>query len=83
MGKKAYSIPGPGPKPPEPKYFAKAPIREMMKDLGCKIVSQNALLRLIEYLEKNAAVIVKNAIEITKSDKKKKLTAKDIRKATR
>ncbi len=73
-------------KPPAKKsegYIAKAPIRRLMKKEGADLVAADALDKLIGYLEKMAADATKEAIKITKGDKRKRVTAADIRKATR
>ncbi|MHA1241331.1 MAG: histone [Promethearchaeota archaeon] len=64
-------------------YIAKAPIRRLMKKEGADLVAADALDKLIGYLEKQAATATKDAIKITKEDKRKRVTAADIRKATR
>ncbi len=64
-------------------YIAKAPIRRLMKKEGADLVAADALDKLIGYLESKAADATKEAIKITKADKRKRVTAADIRKATR
>jgi len=64
-------------------YIAKAPIRRLMKKEGADLVAADALDKLIGYLEKKAADATKEAIKITKADKRKRVTAADVRKATR
>jgi len=64
-------------------YIAKAPIRRLMKKEGADLVAADALDKLIGYLEKAASDATKEAIKITKADKRKRVTAADIRKATR
>jgi len=64
-------------------YIAKAPIRRLMKKEGADLVAADALDKLIGYLENMAADATKEAIKITKGDKRKRVTAADIRKATR
>jgi histone H3/H4 len=64
-------------------YIAKAPIRRLMKKEGADLVAADALDKLIGFLEKTAADATKEAIKITKADKRKRVTAADIRKATR
>ena len=64
-------------------YIAKAPIRRLMKKEGADLVAADALDKLIGYLENKAADATKEAIKITKADKRKRVTAADIRKATR
>jgi histone H3/H4 len=69
--------------PAKDSYIAKAPIRRLMKKEGADLVAADALDKLIGYLEKSAANATKEAIKITKADKRKRVTAADIRKATR
>ena len=54
-----------------------------MKKEGADLVAADALDKLIGYLESMAADATKDAIKITKADKRKRVTAADIRKATR
>ena len=64
-------------------YIAKAPIRRLMKKDGADLVAAEALDKLIDFLEKSAANATKDAIKICKTDKRKRVTAADIRNATR
>ncbi|MFX1312966.1 MAG: histone [Promethearchaeota archaeon] len=64
-------------------YIAKAPIRRLMKKEGADLVAAEALDKLINFLEKSAATATKDAIKICKADKRKRVTAADIRAATR
>jgi len=64
-------------------YIAKAPIRRLMKKEGAVLVAADALDKLIGFLESAASEATKEAIKITKADKRKRVTAADIRKATR
>jgi len=64
-------------------YIAKAPIRRLMKKEGADLVAAEALDKLIDYLEMKAAETTKQALKISKADKRKRLTATDIRNATR
>lgn len=64
-------------------YIAKAPIRRLMKAEGARLVAAEALNKLIGYLEKAASDITKESIKLTKADKRKRITALDIRNATR
>ena len=64
-------------------YIAKAPIRRLMKKEGADLVAAEALDKLINYLETAAAKATKAAIEVCKGDKRKRVTAADIRNATR
>jgi len=52
-------------------YIAKAPIRRLMKKEGADLVAADALDKLIGYLENQAATATKEAIKITKADKRK------------
>ncbi|MFW9945994.1 MAG: histone-like protein [Candidatus Hermodarchaeota archaeon] len=76
----------PAPKPKAKKgetYIAKAPIRRLMKKEGADLVAAEALDKLIGFLEKQAAEATKNALKICKTDKRKRVTAADVRNATR
>jgi len=64
-------------------YIAKAPIRRLMKKEGADLVAAEALDKLIDFLEKSAATATKDAIKVCKEDKRKRVTAADIRNATR
>lgn len=64
-------------------YIAKAPIRRLMKKEGADLVAAEALDRLIGFLETSAATATKDAIKVCKADKRKRVTAADIRTATR
>ncbi|HUW91397.1 MAG TPA: histone [Candidatus Nanopelagicaceae bacterium] len=82
MAKKVPAKKAPAKKKAEG-YIAKAPIRRLMKKEGADLVAADALDKLIGYLENAAADATKEAIKITKADKRKRVTAADIRKATR
>jgi len=64
-------------------YIAKAPIRRLMKKEGADLVAAEALDKLINFLETSAANATKEAITVCKADKRKRVTAADIRNATR
>jgi histone H3/H4 len=64
-------------------YIAKAPIRRLMKKEGADLVAAEALDKLIVFLEKAAADATKEAMKICAADKRKRVTASDIRAATR
>jgi histone H3/H4 len=64
-------------------YIAKAPIRRLMKKEGADLVAAEALDKLIGFLEKKASDATKNALAICKKDKRKRITAADVRNATR
>jgi histone H3/H4 len=54
-----------------------------MKKEGADLVAAEALDKLIGFLEKSAADATKDAIKVCKEDKRKRVTAADIRAATR
>ena len=54
-----------------------------MKKEGADLVAAEALDKLIDFLEKSAANATKEAIKICGADKRKRVTAADIRNATR
>ena len=64
-------------------YIAKAPIRRLMKKEGADLVAAEALDKLIDFLEKSAASATKEALKVCKADKRKRITAADVRNATR
>ncbi|MFX1409187.1 MAG: histone-like protein [Promethearchaeota archaeon] len=73
----------PAPKKKAEGYIAKAPIRRLMKKEGADLVAAEALDKLINFLEKSAATATKEALKVCKADKRKRITAADVRKATR
>ena len=81
--KKAPAKKAPAKKKTEAGYIAKAPIRRLMKKEGADLVAAEALDKLIGFLEGSAATATKEAIKICKADKRKRVTAADIRNATR
>ncbi len=86
MAKKAPAKKAPAKKAAGKKsdgYIAKAPIRRLMKKEGANLVAAEALDKLISFLEGSAATATKEAIKICKVDKRKRVTASDIRAATR
>ncbi|MBY9003917.1 MAG: NFYB/HAP3 family transcription factor subunit [Candidatus Lokiarchaeota archaeon] len=64
-------------------YIAKAPIRRLMKKEGADLVAAAALDKLIEFLETKAAEATKDANKICKEDKRKRISAADVKNATR
>jgi histone H3/H4 len=72
----------PAPKKAE-SYIAKAPIRRLMKKEGADLVAAEALDKLIGFLESKAAEVTKEAHKICKAEKRKRISAADIRNATR
>ena len=63
-------------------YIAKAPIRRLMKAEGADLVAEDALVFLISKIEDEAKAVTKDAISIVKDDKRKKVTAMDVKMAT-
>ncbi len=63
-------------------YIAKAPVRRLMKTEGADLVAEDALLFLISKIEEEAKEVTKSAISLVKDDKRKKITAEDIKKAS-
>nr|MDO8110327.1 NFYB/HAP3 family transcription factor subunit [Candidatus Sigynarchaeota archaeon] len=60
------------------KYISKAPIRRLMKNQGANLVAEEAVITLVDFLEKFADGLTKKAMKIAEEDKRKKLTAEDI-----
>ncbi|TFF98525.1 MAG: hypothetical protein EU547_01310 [Promethearchaeota archaeon] len=63
-------------------YISKAPIRRLMKEKGANLVAAEAVDKLIEFLEKTAINTTKKALNICEADKRKRIMAGDIHKAT-
>ena len=63
------------------KYISKAPIRRLMKNQGANLVAEEAVITLVDFLEKFADGLTKKAMKIAEDDKRKKLTADDINAA--
>lgn len=64
-------------------FIAKAPVRRLMKQEGASLVSQDALMMMIEKLEEHAEMVTKKALKAVKSDNRKRITPQDIDFATR
>ncbi len=60
-------------------YIAKAPVRRLMKTEGADLVAEDALGFLIEKITAEAKRVTKDALKVVKDDKRKKVTAEDIR----
>ena len=52
-----------------------------MKNQGANLVAEEAVITLVEFLEKYADTLTKKAMKIAEEDKRKKLTADDINAA--
>ncbi|MHA1731802.1 MAG: histone-like protein [Promethearchaeota archaeon] len=70
-------------KAPAKSFIAKAPIRRLMKAEGAELVSNEAVQLLIDQLLKVAADVTKAAVSAVKADKRKRVTAGDIRDAAK
>ena len=58
--------------------LAIAPVRDLMKDAGAKLVAKDAVLKLVEYLEAEIEEITKKAIGFAKHAGRKKVMMSDI-----
>ncbi|MHA1679912.1 MAG: histone [Promethearchaeota archaeon] len=76
--KPAASKPKPAAKVSAPSFIAKAPIRRLMRNQGANLVAENAVLVLINYLEKYGAEVTKAAMDAASKDKRKRVTADDV-----
>jgi histone H3/H4 len=61
--------------------LALAPVRELMKDAGADLVAKDAIMAVVSYLEDTIKKVSKNALELVKLSKRKKVTGADIAKA--
>ena len=59
-------------------FFSKAPIRRLMKNEGASLVSDEAIILLIDQLESQAMKTTKKALSLVKDEKRKRVTADDI-----
>ena len=64
-------------------FIAKAPVRRLMKQEGASLVSQDALMLMIDTLESHAEAITKKAIKLVNDDGRKRVTPQDIDLAIR
>jgi histone H3/H4 len=64
-------------------FIAKAPVRRLMKQEGASLVSQDALMLMIDTPESHAEVITKKAIKLVIEDGRKRVTPQDIDLAIR
>jgi histone H3/H4 len=61
--------------------LALAPVRELMKDAGADLVAKDAIMAVVEHLEATIKTVSKNALELVKLSKRKKVTGADVSKA--
>ncbi len=59
-------------------FIAKAPVRRLMKQEGASLVSQDALMLMIDKLEEHAEKVTRKALKIVKDDGRKRVTPQDI-----
>ena len=59
-------------------FIAKAPVRRLMKQEGASLVSQDALMLMIEKLEEQAEAVTKKALKYVKDEGRKRVTPADI-----
>jgi len=59
-------------------YISWSPIRRLMKHNGAVIVARDAVNELVEWLGSSAETLTKNALQLTKHSKRKKITRNDI-----
>ncbi len=59
-------------------FFSKAPVRRLMKNEGASLVSDDAILLLIDQIQTQAIKTTKKALSLLKDEKRKRLTADDI-----
>ncbi len=64
-------------------FIAKAPIRRLMKNQGAQLVAEEAVLVLIDFLEKYGTDLTKKALDIAGKDKRKRIASEDILAASK
>jgi histone H3/H4 len=58
--------------------LAIAPVRDLMKDSGAKLVSKDAVMKLVEYLEGEIEALTMKASKFAKHAGRKKVMMTDI-----
>ena len=58
--------------------LAIAPVRDLMKDAGAKLVAKDALKKLVEYLEADVEKLTRKAIGFAKHAGRKKIMMTDV-----
>jgi histone H3/H4 len=58
--------------------LAIAPVRDLMKDSGAKLVSKDAVMKLVEFLEHEIAELTRKALGFAKHAGRKKIMMSDI-----
>ncbi len=58
--------------------LAIAPVRDLMKDAGAKLVAKDAVMKLVEYLEGECESLTRKAVGFAKHAGRKKVMMSDI-----
>ncbi|MFX1519677.1 MAG: histone [Promethearchaeota archaeon] len=58
--------------------LAIAPVRDLMKDAGAKLVAKGAVMKLVEYLEGECETLTRKAVGFAKHAGRKKVMMSDI-----
>ena len=58
--------------------LAIAPVRELMGDAGAKLVSKDAVMKVVEYLEDQISAVTRKSLTFAKHAGRKKIMMKDI-----
>ena len=58
--------------------LAIAPVRDLMKENGAKLVAKDAVMKLVEYLEGSIEEITMKAVKLAKHAGRKKVMMSDI-----
>ncbi|MFX1520372.1 MAG: histone [Promethearchaeota archaeon] len=58
--------------------LAIAPVRDLMKESGSKLVSKDAVMKLVEYLESEIEALTMKAVGFAKHAGRKKVMMSDI-----
>jgi len=58
--------------------LAIAPVRDLMKETGAKLVAKDAVMKLVEYLEGQIETITSKAVGLAKHAGRKKVMMSDI-----
>ena len=58
--------------------LAIAPVRDLMKDAGAKLVSKDAVTKLVEFLEAEVEKLTRKAIGFAKHAGRKKIMMTDV-----
>ena len=64
-------------------FISRAPIRRLMKGQGAQLVAEDAVTVLIDKLTETAREVTKQAMELVKADKRKRISPEDIKDAVK